>query len=845
MKVVLSWLKDFVDLDLSLEDLARVLTRIGLEVDEVHSIGLPYPGDPGSVSGGYQEFKFTGLSWDRDKIVVAQIDEVMPHPNADRLVLCRLQDGLQEHIVLTGAPNLLEYRGRGPLAQPLKVAYAREGARIYDGHQEGYVLTTLKRAKIRGVESYSMVCSEKELGISDEHEGIMLLNPDAPAGLPLVDLLGDAVFEISILPNMIRNACMLGVARELSAALGKPLRKPHRVVAADGPAIDGQVAIKITDPALNPRFALGLVRGVAARQSPDWVQRRLRLAGMRPINTIVDATNYVMLEVGQPLHAFDYDTLVQRASGQAPTIITRPAQSGEYLTTLDGVDRTLEPYTILVTDTAGPLSLAGVMGGQESEVTSETRNVLLEGASWNLVNVRRTVSGQRLNSEAAYRFARGIHPALAAPAVEYCLDLMAQWCGGQIARGLVDVYPNPLPDAVVELTVADLQRILGIELSLQTMADLLIPLEFTCQIEGDVLWVKAPAHRLDIGTGLVGKADVIEEIARMHGYDKIPARRMADTLPVQRGNSTLEREEALRDLLAGLGLREAVTYRLTSPEREARLLPETAPYVELQNPIAPDRCVMRRSLLASMLEVIERNARLSERLAFFEIGPVFWPIEGQQLPAEPLRLAVALIGRRELPTWDQPHAEMMDFFDLKGLVEQMLDGLHLEGVAFEPVTDDPRFHPGKCALLKINAVPMGILGELHPAIQQHYDLPNAPLLAADLDAAAILALVNARRDTRPVPAFPPVLEDLAVVVDEDLPADRVAEVIRQAGGKLVTAVRLFDIFRGEQLGTGKKSLAYSVTYQSYDSTLTDAQTQPVRARIIRRLEQELGAKLRS
>ncbi|HNT55584.1 MAG TPA: phenylalanine--tRNA ligase subunit beta, partial [Anaerolineaceae bacterium] len=813
--------------------------------DEVHTIGLPIPGEAGSTGCGYQEFKFTGLSWDRDKIVLGRIDEVMPHPNADRLVLCRLQDGLQEHVVLTGAPNLLPYRGQGPLPKPLLVAYAREGARIYDGHQEGYVLTTLKRAKIRGVESYSMVCSEKELGISDEHEGIMLINTDAPAGTPLVDLLGDAVFEISILPNMIRNACMLGVARELSAALGKPLHKPHRVVASDGPTIAGQVAIQITDSTLNPRFTLGLIRGAAAQSSPDWVQRRLRLAGMRPINAIVDATNYVMLEVGQPLHAFDYDTLVQRANGQAPTIITRAAQPGEGLTTLDGVERVLEPYTILVTDTAGPLSLAGVMGGLESEVTPQTRNVLLEGANWNLVNVRRTVSGQRLNSEAAYRFARGIHPALAAPAVEYCLDLMAQWCGGQIARGLVDVYPNPLPDPVVALTVADLQRVLGIELSLQTMADLLTPLEFVCSIEGDVLKVKTPAHRLDIGTGLVGKADVIEEIARMHGYDKIPSRRLADSLPVQRGNPTLEREEALRDLLAGLGLQEVVTYRLTSPEREARLLSETGPYVGIQNPIAPDRCVMRRSLLASVLEVLERNARLRERLAFFEIGPVFHPVADQQLPAEPPRLALVLAGRRELATWDQPHAEMMDFFDLKGLVEQMLEGLHLEGAAFEPVADDPRFHPGKCAALIINAVPLGILGELHPALQQKYDLANLPVLAADLDAGALLELVKTCRDTRPVPAFPPVLEDLAVVVAEDLPAERVAEVIRQAGGKLVTAVRLFDIFRGEQLGEGKKSLAYSVTYQSYDSTLTDAQTQPVRARIIRRLEQELGAKLRS
>ncbi len=432
MKVPLSWLKDFVDINLRVDELAKLLTMLGLEVDGVTLVGLPDPyAELGADSP--REFKIGGLSWDPEKIVVAAISEVLPHPNADRLVLCRLDDGRQEHIVLTGAPNLYPYKGQGPLPRPIKVAYARQGARLYDGHQPGQVLTTLKPAKIRGVESYSMVCSEKELGISDEHEGVIFLDDDAPTGMPLVDYMGDAVFDISILPNMARNASVLGVAREIAAATGQALRVPPRQPLAEGPSIQGKAAIEIRNPQLNPRFVLGLIQNVETRPSPYRVQLRLRLAGMRPINSVVDATNYVMLEVGQPLHAFDYDVLVARAGGKAPTIITRTAMPGERLTTLDGVDRKLDADTVLVCDTAGALSIAGIMGGQESEVSAATRNILLEGAAWNFINIRKTVAAQKLLSEAAYRFSRGVHPAMAERGVRRCLEVMQQLAGGVIS----------------------------------------------------------------------------------------------------------------------------------------------------------------------------------------------------------------------------------------------------------------------------------------------------------------------------------------------------------------------------------------------------------------------------
>ncbi|GAB4504126.1 MAG: phenylalanine--tRNA ligase subunit beta [Anaerolineales bacterium] len=838
MKLPLSWLQDFVDTDgLAVEDIARKLTLSGLEVDEIRYVGLPMPKE-----AARHEFKTTGISWQRDKLVVAEIREVMPHPNADRLVLCDLFDGEIEHTVLTGAPNLFEYKGIGKLPKPLKVAYAKEGAILYDGHAEGQVLTTLKRTKIRGVESYSMVCSEKELGISDEHEGILFLDDDAPAGVPLVDYMGDAVLDISILPNMGRCASVLGVAREFAALTNRRLKKPEIRLQTEGSPIEGVVEIEISDPALNPRFVLGLIRNVASRPSPYKIQRRLRLAGMRPINALVDATNYAMLELGEPLHAFDYDVLVERM-GNSPhiTISTRAAREGEKLTTLDGVERPLSPLNVLVCDAAGPLSIAGVMGGLESEITSKTRNVLLEGAAWNYINIRRTAFQHNLPSEASFRFSRGVHPALAEQGVRLGLHYMAAWTGGKIAPGLVDEYPLPPHDPLVEITPADVRQRLGIEMSAQEIADLLTRVEFTCTVEGEKVLAQTPPHRMDIGEGVVGLADVLEEIARLYGYENIPETRMADALPPQIGNPLHEWEEALRDKLIALGFQEIVSYRLTSIESEARL-GVTGGYVEIANPIAPEKSVLRRSLLASVLDNLERNRRLREGLAFFEIGPVFEPM-ANDLPNEPRKLALAMTGMRDEIAWDVKTSPMLDFYDLKGRIELLLAGLRLTNVTYAPIDSVPYLHPGKAAEILVSGQTVGVFGELHPLVKDQYDFGEAPVLAAEFDLA-VLRAAAAGYVLTPVPEVPPVLEDIAVIVDESIPAAQVEAFIRQTGGKVLTDVRLFDVYRGEQIGAGKKSLAYSLTYQA-EKTLTDKEAADIRNKIVRRLERELGARLRS
>jgi phenylalanyl-tRNA synthetase beta chain len=866
MKLPISWLKDYIDLEgLSIEEIARKLTLAGLEVDEIKYAGLPMPTDK---NGERHEFKTSGIGWDRDKIVVAEIREVKPHPNADRLTLLDLYDGEQTQTVLTGAPNIFHLKGTGKLPKPIKVAYAKEGSTIYDGHADGLVLTTLKRAKIRGVESYSMVASEKELGISEEHEGIILLDEDAPVGMPLVDYMGDAVLDISIVPNMARNANVIGVARELAALTGRELRRPEIKYTTEGQSVEDLVSIEITEPELNPRFVVGLIRDVEIKASPYQIQRRLRLAGIRPINNIVDATNYAMLDIGEPLHAFDYDVLKERAGKKNVKIITRAAKAGEKLTTLDGVHRKLTATNVLVCDEKGPLSLAGVMGGADSEVydaskevldaTSpelkpgekqlgkasvrgvSTANILLEGAAWNFINIRKTAKQHNLPSEASFRFSRGVHPALAEQGVKRGLQLMAEWSGGKIAPGLVDEYPLKPKEATVTITSKDVKRLLGIDLTAEQIAELLTRLEFTCNVENEAVEVKTPPHRLDIGEGLVGMADVLEEVARSYGYDNIPEARMADALPPQIGNPVYEWEERVRDLLINLGLQEIVSYRLTSPERENRLVSYNE-HVTLANPITPERRVLRRSLLASVLEAVEKNER-ADSIAMFELGPIFEPNK-MDLPNEHSKLALVMNGERIATAWDVKDSPTFDFYDLKGRIELLLNGLHYTDVTYTPTDSTAYLHPGKAAEVRVNGQVVGVFGELHPLIKEKYEVGDAPVIVAEFDLAKLRA-INPTYGVVPVSEFPPVYEDIAIIVDESVPAAHVEALIRQTGGKTVTNVRLFDVYRDEKIGAGKKSLAYSLTYQS-DRTMTDAEAAAIRTKIVKRLEHEVGAKLRS
>jgi phenylalanyl-tRNA synthetase beta chain len=867
MKIPLSWLKDFIDLNgLTVEDIARKLTLAGMEVDEILYAGLEMPT---YKDGEKHEFKTNGIAWDRDKIVVAEIREVKPHPNADKLTLLDLFDGKQDQVVLTGAPNIFHLKGAGKLEKPIKVAYAKEGSVLYDGHAEGQQLMTLKRAKIRGVDSYSMVCSEKELGITEESDGIIILDDDAPVGMPLAEYIGDAVLDISILPNMARNANVIGIARELAALTGRKLKQPKIEFKTSGESVEDLVSIEITNSELNPRFVAGLIRNVEIKPSPYQIQRRLKLAGIRAINNIVDATNYAMLELGEPLHAFDYDVLKARAGKNKIKISTRAAKDGEKLVTLDGVERKLTSMNVLVCDEKGSLSLAGVMGGSESEVYDASKevldakgvetkpnetpqgkiasrgkstvNILLEGAAWNFINIRRTARQHNLPSEASFRFSRGVHPALAEIGVKRGLQYMAEWAGGTVAPGLVDVYPLKPKDSVVEVTSQDVKRLLGIDLTVQEIAALLERLEFKCELKDAKVRVTAPSHRMDIDEGVVGLADVLEEVARSYGFDNIPVTSMADALPPQVGNPIHEWEEHLRDLLVALGLQEVVSYRMTSVEKEARVV-KYDDYVRIANPIAPEKSVLRRSLVASVLDVLEKNIRLGESISLFEIGSVFEPVKND-LPNEPRKLAIAMTGLREATAWDVKDSEKLDFYDLKGRLELALNGLRLTDISYAATESSPYLHPGKAAEVKVNGQVMGVFGELHPLVKEKYELGDSPVLVAEFDLE-LLRKASPTYGIAPVSDFPPVYEDIAIIVDETVLAEKIEALIRQTGGKTVTNVRLFDVYRDEKIGAGKKSMAYSLTYQA-EKTMTDADAAAIRNKIVKRLEHEVGAKLRS
>jgi len=821
MKVPLSWLKEYVDITCSVEALAERMTMAGLEVAQVERIGA---------------------GWARDKVFVGQVLDVQRHPNADRLTLVTVDYGAEQPMtVVTGAPNL----SVGSSGQ--KVPFALTGARLVDGYSDELRYKTLKPTKIRGVRSEGMVLSEKELGLSDEHSGILILEDEAPVGIPLSDWLGDVVLHLDLTPNLARCFGIIGVAREVAALTDQPLRLTSPTMQATGAPIAGQVEIVIEDPDLCARYSATLIRDVTIGPSPAWMQRRLRLCGVRPINNVVDVTNYVMLEWNQPLHAFDYDKLVERAGGRTPTIIVRRARPGETLVTLDDVHRTLTADMLLITDTDGPIAVAGVMGGAETEVEAHTRNILLEAANFDFISIRRTTQALKLPSEASRRFGKGLHPSSTIPAARRATQLMSDLGGGTIAKGEVDNYPRPAPAVTIPFSPRFVQRLLGMKFTADQLRAYLERLEFEVEGVGDDgnLLVTVPDHRLDIH----GPADLVEEVARVHGYERIPLTLLADPLPPQRSRRDLILEEKVRDVLVGCGLQEIISYALTTPEREA-LLRDPAndgdvPYVRLLNPISGERTVMRRTLVASALDVMQRNLRFRERVCIFEIGRVYLPVEGEQLPREEPRLVIALTGPREDPAWYGADRGPVDFYDLKGVVEVLVRRLLLaDHAAYRNHSAFP-FHPARAAVFCLDDEDVGWFGELHPAVRARFDLPDQPVLVADFALDVLLRHAPDAFFLEPVPRFPPVEQDLALVVDEEVTARQVEDEIWKAGKRLLADVRLFDLYRGEQIPPGKKSLAFSLSYQAPDRTLTDAEVAKVQARIVRRLEKALGAELRA
>jgi len=839
MKTPLSWLRDYVEIAVPIEKLAERLTLAGLEVETIEPIGLPG----------------AKLPWDPAKIVVGELRAVQPHPNADRLVLAEVEYGGPEpEVVVTGAPSLLKRRGQSDLH--LKVAFAQEGAHLYNGHAEGQEIVKLKKTKIRGTPSRAMVCSEKELGLSDEHIDIIYLPDDAPTGIPLAEYMGDVVLEFDIKGPFGHLQSVLGIARETAALLDVPLKRDvlqvlqhHAMKLTPTPDF---ITLEIPDPDLCPRYSAAFIRGVKIGPAPFQMRMRLRLAGMRPINNVVDVTNYVMLELGQPLHAFDYHVLRPKPGEKKPIITVRRARPGEQMTTLDGELRTFDPEMLLITDGGGPVAVAGVMGGLDSEVTETTTDVLLESANFAFLNIRRTSRLLGLTSEASLRFGRRVDPELTAQAAARAAYLMAEVGGGEVLPVIGDLYPGDQPRRVISFNPALTTRILGVEIPTDEVKRILTSLEFQVQSQDhtpdnpqpETMNVTVPSHRLDVTCPI----DLVEEVGRIWGYDRFPTTLMQDELPPQRANLRLEGAEHVRDLLVGCGLDEVITYSLVDIEDERRLSlqespPDPAQYLRVLNPLSAERSCLRQTLLPSLLRAARENLRFLDRVAIFEVGAIYIPQEGQTLPDEPRRLSIVMTGPREERSWlDGQDRTPVAFYDLKGIVEALLAGLGLEGT-FTP-GKHPAFHPGRCAQVSIGDTSLGVMGELHPRVRETFDLPPQPVCALEFDLDGLLAAWGMPRTMRAISAHPPVYEDLAIVVDEDVPAVLVHSLIIQTGSPLLRSAVLFDVYRGEQVGAGRKSLAYRLTYQADDRTLTDRAVAKLRNKIVRRLEREVKAALR-
>jgi phenylalanyl-tRNA synthetase beta chain len=803
MKVPLNWLKDYTDVTLPPAELAEKLTLSGFEVAEIIT---------------------TGGSW--DNIIIGQITAINPHPNADRLRLATVDLGGEQETVVCGAPNL----NLGD-----KIAFARTGARLVDPHN-GQV-EELKPAKIRGVVSRGMICSEKELGISESHEGIMVLGAEAKTGRALAEYLGNTVLDIDVTANRPDCLSVVGIAREVAALNRQKMHLPEIKYEETGEPIDRQIKIEIIDADLCPRYCASLITGVKVAESPAWLQERLVAAGQRPINNIVDITNYVMLEYGQPLHSFDYDKLRKKQ------IIVRRAQAGESFITLDDVERKLTSEMLTIADGESTVAIAGVMGGLNSEVTETTTSILLEAASFKATSVHYTSRFLGLTSEASMRFERGIAPGLTIPALRHATLLVAELGGGKVAGGIVDAYPGKKESQKIIITAEKTRRMLGTETSGDDIVKALTALGIECKVDGEKITATVPYWRSDIRLDV----DLIEEVARVIGYDKIPTTMLGVPIPRQDPEPVIVIRKKIRQTLAGYGFQEIVSYSLTSRDTLEKQTPDarlTGPEpLAIVKPLTTEQECLRTGLRASLLNALAANRRHEDGgIRLFELGKVYLRRQSD-LPEEPDMLCGVMSGPRVERSWRGSDGTM-DFYDVKGVIEGLYDRLGID-ISFTSSAEDG-LHPSHQAAIAATkdgkTIKIGVMGEVHPKVADAFGVDGTVGLF-DINVTELLPLTGRYRMFRAIPRFPGTIRDIAMVVDAAVANRQITDIIK--GFKLISEVILFDVYSGKQVAAGKKSLAYRLVYQSAEHTLTDAEVNKVQEQILARLAEELGATLRT
>ncbi len=799
MKVSLNWLSDYVQLP-EVDELARRLTMAGLEVEGIERIGADLAG-----------------------VVVAQIKESVPHPNADKLSVTKIDAGTGQLLqVVCGAKNY-EVGDKVPLATV--------GTRLPGGQQ-------IQAAKLRGVDSFGMLCSARELGLSEDAAGLLILDPAAKVGQGIAAALGieDVVLELNVTPNRPDALSHLGIAREIAVLTGQKVKLPASRPAEKGGKAADRVKIRIEDATRCPRYCGRVVEGVTIGPSPAWVQNRLRACGVRAINNVVDVTNYVLLEYGQPLHAFDLDKV-----GGAE-IVVRLARHGERMTTLDGKERPLDPDDLLICDRDKPQVLAGIMGGADSEVTGSTKRVLLECAHFQPATVRRTSKRHALKSESSHRFERGTDVSAVPDVIDRAASLIAELAGGQVLEGRVDVYPKPVLARKVTLRAGRAAKLLGAPVSDQECRTILAALDFVPEDAQGGTSYAVPYRRVDVER----EEDLIEEVARIRGYDAIPS-----TMP--RGPSELSPEPIedqvlarVRSAMSAAGLDEVVNYSFVSP-RELAAFGDLPPPVVVQNPLSVEQSVMRTTLYAGLLQNVSRNLRHQVgSIRLYELGRTYRADPqggrgGQLVAIEDLKLAGVLCGSRQGRTWTAKDAAM-DFFDARGAVEYVLSALNIEAT-FEPC-ESPHFHPRAAAAVRSGGALLGLLGELHPRIAKRLDVP-AGVMLFELDVAALTKAANLVPAYQPIGRYPAVLRDVAFTVGAELRNDQVRAVILEVGRPLLEDAVVFDVYTGEPVPAGKKSMAYALSYRVPDRTLTDAEVNEAHGRIVPEVSRRLQAQLRA
>lgn len=805
MRVSYKWLKEYVDVPVSPEELAERMTMSGVAVENIENLGK-----------------------NLDKIVTAKIEKIETHPNADKLVVCQINTGSEVLQVVTGAPNV----GEGQV-----VLLALVGATLPE--------MKISASKLRGVESKGMLCSAQELSLDpenfpeDQRNGILVFPGDTPLGVDVKEFLGldDAILELELTPNRADCLSMVGVAREVSAVLGIPLKLPVVSVEEIAEQIDGKVSIEIEDPKLCGRYVGRLIRNVKIGPSPVWMQQRLQAAGVRPISNIVDVTNYILMELGQPLHAFDYDKLKDHS------IIVRKAREGEKMTSLDDVERDLTPEMLVITDPSGPVAIAGVMGGLDTEISEGTTSVLIESAYFNPASIHRTSKKLSLRSEASMRFEKGIDINGSLMAADRACQLIQEMGAGEVVAGFVDNYPAPQENRMIRLRPHRVKLIIGVEVPREQIKEIMSGLGFKVTEDGDDFLVEVPTRRGDISVEI----DLIEEVARLYGYNNIPT-----TLP--EGASTEGRKtyaqaaiDKITDTMIECGLTEIITLSFMNPRVFEMLnLPQADPKrtaVTVENPLSEEQRVLRTTVLPGMLDIISRNtARKNGDLALFEIGRVFAPIDGQELPRETLTLGAATMGRT-ISGW-QTKAQEMDFYYLKGILETLFETMNVSNYRFIPEKENQSFHPGRTAKIQVCGQDAGFIGEIHPNVLENYRL-NEKVCMMELDLEVVINASGGVRKFSPLPKYPAVERDIAVVISRDVQAADVNRVIRKNGGELLKEVSLFDVYQGEQIKQGFKSMAFALKFQAPDRTLTDEEINLVYEKIQKALTTSLQAELRA